>query len=459
MVMVQDEVVKAPLSMSNHSGDVFDRRASIMAYVRGARETQQFPLVRDLDDVAGTWLDGLAWTSKQKKGDEPVCRPASTTANAAHILTNDIRWRGVLAYNSFTEDVVKRVSPPWGADLAGKDVVDGAWTETDVTRAEVWLDLAYGLKMSAKSLSSAIVMVAKKETVHPVRDYLASLEWDGVPRIDRFLVTLFGAPDTPYIRAAGRAWLISAVARVLTPGCKVDTMLILEGPQGIRKSTALCALTGEAWFVELSSSIDPRDTPQLLRGKWIAEFPELAAFKRTKDQETIKAFISRRLDTYRPPYGYRSQDFPRQSVFAGSTNDEKYVKDPTGARRLWPVPCGAINVRHVEIERNQLWAEAVLAFGAGEVWYLTDQALINEAVAVQSERFEESPWTEPVRAWCESRKALGVTVEEVLLSCVGIDMGKWTHNDATTAGIILRRMGWLTKGRERPRRYYPPGVA
>lgn len=461
MVMTESKPTKrktstgVDLSVADFDGNINARRQELSRYIVEAHTIDAIPLVRDLEDVRGTWLDGLSWTGRAKKGDEPLYRPASTTANVTQILNHDVRWLDCLAYDAFAEDVIKALDPPWHEDQQGKDPLRGPWSDIDTTRLEVWLDKAFGMKVGQKSICAAVAMVAKQRTVHPVRDYLERLEWDGKERIGTFLKYLFGAPDSPYIRAIGRAWLISAVARVMQPGCKVDTMLILEGPQGIRKSSALRALTSDAWFVELSSAIDPRETAQLLRGKWIGELPELAAFKRTRDSETIKSFLSRQFDTYRAPYAFRSQDFPRQSVLAGSTNEERYVKDPTGARRLWPVPCSVINVRHVEIERDQLWAEATLAFKRGDPWYLTDDSLVKEAVAAQSDRFEESPWTQPVADYCEKRGVMGVTVEEVMISCLGIDLSKWTHKETGDVGVILRRQGWEPRGRSRPRRYFP----
>jgi len=339
----------------------------------------------------------------------------------------------------------------------------GEWCDEDTTRAESWLLRAYGIRLSDSKVMSSVAVAARSITIHPVRTYLRGLEWDGVKRIDRWLTTFLGAEDSPYVRTIGRNWLISAVARIMRPGCKVDTMLVLEGKTGISKSLALRTLAGgpagddgrESWFTEISSEIDPTATPQLLRRKWIVELGELASLKRTREQETIKSFLSRQEDNYRPPYGKRARDYPRQSVFAGSTNEDRYLRDPTGARRFWPFKCGRIFIRGLEIERNQLWAEAVHAFDKGAAWHLDDEAMVKLATGEQSERYEEDVWTERIREWLTLRAKTGTTLEDVLEVCLQIEPSKWTQWDASRVGAILKRIGWASHGRQRPRRYYP----
>jgi putative DNA primase/helicase len=375
---------------------------------------------------------------------------------------HDPRWADVLTYDAFAESVIMQSIPPWH-HTDGKGAAAGDWTEEDTSRLESWFQRAYGIRVSETKIMGAVSVAARARVVHPVRTYLRSLEWDGAARLDAWLVQLFGAEDSEYTRAIGRAFLISAVARIMRPGCKVDTMLVLEGKTGINKSTAIRALaTGsgtddspQSWYTEISAEIDPRETPQLLRRKWIAELGELASLRRTRDQETIKSFLSRQDDNYRPPYGKRARDFPRQSVFVGTTNDDHYLRDVTGARRYWPVKCQKIFLQGIEIERNQLWAEAVKAFDDGEPWHLTKASVLAASVEAQSERFEDDVWLEVVRDWCEARKVVGVTIEDVMGGALGLEIGAWNHSDAMRVGAVLRRLGWAPVGRARPRLYKP----
>lgn len=435
------------------------RRVALFRELAARTEPTAAPLppLNDLAIVRGTWFEDLLWTrTKAEKGAEPLYKPSSNASNAISILVNDPRWADVLAYDEFAEAIMIRRMPPWHpTDRRGATI--GEWTDEDTTRTESWFQRAYGVRLGEQKILGAVAVAARTRCVHPVREYLRALEWDGIKRIDRWAVTLLGAPDTTYTRAVGRMWLISAVARVMRPGCKVDTMIILEGKTGIKKSTALRALAGDQWFTEIAGMIDPKETPQLMRRKWIIELSELAALRRTREQETIKGFLSRQEDNYRPPYGKRARDFPRQSVFAGTTNEERYLRDPTGARRFWPIECGTIHRRGIEIERDMLWAEALIEYEKGARWFFSDSddELIKSAVAEQDKRYEEDSWLEPVREFCESRRNLGVTTEEILVCCLSIEMGRWTHTETMRLGAVLRRIGWVPTGRERPRRYKP----
>lgn len=450
--------VRGTLRAVDVNGDSDRQRKAIVDYATGAKKNADpLPTIFELSDLAGTWLSMLSWGKRTPKGGDAFFMPHSTVSNLNTILRHDGRWRGVLAYDEFAERVTTTSLPPWHPTDGG-GAVHGDWVEEDTARLESWLHRTYGIKLSDSKIYASVAVVSRAHSVHPVRTYLRGLEWDGAERISTWLTTLLGVADSPYARAVGRLWLISAVARVMRPGCKVDTMLVLEGKTGIRKSSALRALAGDEWFTEISAEIDPRETPQLLRRKWIAEMGELAALRRTRDQETIKSFLSRQCDNYRPPYGKCARDFARQSVFAGSTNEDRYLKDPTGQRRFLPIRCGKIDLQGIEIERDQLWAEAVVAFDAGEQWYLTDDALIAASIREQGERFEDDVWTEPVEDYCRPRVQVGVSTHELLGSCLGIEMGKWTHAELMRVGSILRRIGWGPVGSERPRRYRPVGA-
>ena len=189
-----------------------------------------------------------------------------------------------------------------------------------------------------------------------MRDYLKSLKWDSEPRIERWLIDYLGVGDSEFAWAVGKRWLISAVARIFQPGCQADHTLLLEGDQGIKKSTALRVLTGADWFTDHISDLDSKDSRIDLHGKWIVELGELSAIRRSLT-ERVKSFLTATSDHFRPPYGRSAIDVKRQNVFAGSVNDENPFTDETGDRRFWPVRCGTIFTDKIAEHRDQIWAE------------------------------------------------------------------------------------------------------
>ena len=278
----------------------------------------------------GFWRSGLL---RSDKGEPKRC-----LANVMHIFSMHPEWSSVLAFDAFGLAVVTRKRPPMRPQDAPHEYKLGDWTDEDSARTAAWFATEVGFEPPIAHIDQAVGAVARKHTVHPVRDYLSSLTWDGTPRIDGFASRYLGAYASPYSAAVGRRWLISAVARVFEPGCKVDSLLALEGKQGIGKSTALRVLTGAAWFADTGIAIGDKDSYQALRRKWIYEFSELASI-RGRDIERVKSFLSSQVDTYRASYGRRTQDHPRQVVFAGSTNEAHYLADPSGSRRFWPLRC------------------------------------------------------------------------------------------------------------------------
>jgi predicted P-loop ATPase len=229
-------------------------------------------------------------------------------------------------------------------------------------------------------------VVAQDTPYHPVREYLKALKWDGTPRLQIWLAEYLGAEADPvYLAAVGRKFLISAVARVIQPGCQVDHMLVLEGPQDLGKSRTARALARyPEWFTDDMPDIHDKDAALQLSGRWIVELAELAALRRS-ELEGMKAFITRPVDVFRPPYARRTVGVPRQSVFVGTTNEAHYLRDPTGNRRFWPVPCSLIDIDALECDRDQLWAEALHALHAGEAWHLTRE----ETALANAERAKE----------------------------------------------------------------------
>lgn len=241
-----------------------------------------------------------------------------------------------------------------------------------------------------------MLAVARQHRVHAVRDYLARLRWDGAPRLDLWLHRHLGVRDVPLTRAFASKFLIGAVARARQPGAKVDHMLILEGDQGLFKSSALEALmpATELFTDDLGESLG-KDAAERIAGKWLVEVAELDAMGKA-EVTRIKSFITRRVDRFRPAYGRWAVDSQRQCVFAGTTNADVYLKDETGGRRFWPVRIGAVDLDGIRRERDQIWAEAVARHAAGERWWLESKELIAAAGSEQRARFVEDVWQDEI---------------------------------------------------------------
>jgi len=281
-------------------------------------------------------------------------------------------------------------------------------------------------------------MAARDRPFHLVKTYLQGLEWDRVERVDCWLSTYLGAEDTDYPRAVGSRWLISAVAGISRPGAKADCSLILEGPQGIRKSTALRTLAGE-YFTDELADLGSKDAAMQTRGVWIIELSELYSLSHS-EVARIKAFMSRTTDRFRPPYGMRLVESPRQCVFAGTVNHSTYLRDETGGRRFWPIACGRIDVVGLARDRDQLWAEAKIRFESGGVWWLETNYLVQMASDQQIERYEGDPWEEVIGPWLDARAS--VSISEVLEKCIQKAQALWRQTDRNRAARCLRTLGW-----------------
>lgn len=316
-----------------------------------------------------------------------------------------------------------------------------------------------GLKTVGKDLTAdAVLTVARWRKRHPVRDWLDGLQYDGKKRLDSWLVRHTGAEDTPFNRAAGRKFLLQMVARVMQPGCKADHVLVLTGPQGFGKSSACRILAGGQYFSDTLPAItgDKTDAIRHLQGKWLVELAELAP-SRKSEAEDLKAFLSGAVDRVRLPYAKRDREFPRQCVFIGTTNDELFAKDSTGGRRFWPVAVGKmIDTEALAKERDQLFAEAVAAFKAGESWWLDREFEAEHARPVQAAAYLEDTWAEDIREWLDKPAGDGfdpepgesveprseVRIGEVLFGAIGLPTSQHTRAHQKRVAEILRTLGW-----------------
>lgn len=370
--------------------------------------------------------------------------------NAITILVHDPAWEGVLAYDEFAETIITRTIPPWRPQDAAPDTKPGDWTDEDTIRTQAWLSDLHKLDIGLDTVLSAVKVVSARVRLHPVREWLTSMNWDCKRRVGTWLIDCLGCDDTPYVREVGICFLVAAVARAMVPGCKVDTVLVLEGDQGTFKSSCLRALFGDEWFLEMSTmDIANKDAMQVLRRKWGAEMPEIDGFSTKTESAHLKSYFSRRIDTYRASYGKGARDYPRQTVFAGTTNKDQYLPDETGGRRFHPVKCRRGDPARVAQIRDQLWAEALALYEGGVPWHVVDPDLERAFGEQQADRYRAHPWEETIEKWLAkppdvgpARAKIGVTTGDVLEGALHIDVGKRTQSDATQVSACLRRLGW-----------------
>lgn len=263
-----------------------------------------------------------------------------------------------------------------------------------------------GFDPSEAGVMAAIRTIAHDKAYHPVQDYLDRLEWDGVARLDRVSEEILRAQGDDHERSLARrmvrCWFISAVARALKPGEQVDTSLVLAGPQGFRKSSFFRAMAG-AWFADTEIRIGDKDGLQQIHAAWITEWGEIDRITSARHAGEVKAFVARRADTFRPPYGRITETFQRSCVIVGSTNSEQFLTDPTGSRRFWVVRVGArIDLEAAAAIRDQLWAEAVHAYRSGEQWWLTDDEDRQREEGAERHRLRD-PWEAVIERYLASR--------------------------------------------------------
>ena len=293
----------------------------------------------------------------------------STASNIIAILENDPKLKGHVWHNLFNGFNYVTGGLPWNREAT-------QWGNTDDANLRIFLEENYGVTGKDK-IKDAMVAVVTRHKVHPIREYLDSLEWDGVPRLDRLIIDYVGAEDNELNRAMTRKHFTAAVARVYNPGCKYDYCLIIAGAEGIGKSTLFNVMGGD-WFSDSLVTMEGTKGMEQARNGWVIELPELGSIKRS-DVEQVKAYISRQNDMYRPAYGSVMESHPRQCVFCGTTNETYFLKGETGNRRFWVMSVNPDLRKHgdprtaIEADRNQLWAEAVQRFKDGEKLYLSEE--------------------------------------------------------------------------------------
>ncbi len=332
------------------------------------------------------------------------------------------------------------------------------WTEHDDNILTTFLQRA-DLNVSTAIAAQAVETVAYEQRRHPIREYFDGLTWDGEPRIGAWLSSYLGVAYNAYSSTIGACWLKAAAARIRWPGCKVDNIVILNGPEGVRKSTAVKSLCPNVkWFSDSLPSIvdtNERDVATHLRGVWIIELAELAAVvgdRRAGSIEKVKAFATRETDRYRAAYARREIEVPRQCVFMGTSNETIFTSH-TGNRRFWPVDVTMIDIDALMRDRDQLWAEAWHRIGDGEEWYITDPNVNDMAKEEQKAREEEDPWAALIAQWIDRLVVDGVDITSVLpptilMDAIGVRASDLDRIKTLRVTKILRKAGYASKKRK-----------
>jgi predicted P-loop ATPase len=346
-------------------------------------------------------------------------------------------------------------------------------TDADVCQLQSWLQWFGFRRLGKDATHDAISKHAREHAFHPVRNYLSALKWDGEGRLRFLLSRYFDAEQSDYTEQVGTMFLISMAARIFRPGCKVDHMLILEGEQGMLKSSA-CGVLAGAYFSDQLPDITSKEAFQHLRGKWLIEVAELRAYSRAAIDH-FKEFVVRDTERYRPPWGRKEVHEPRQCVFVGSTNKKLYLKDETGNRRFWPTMTGEIDLALLRQDRDQLFAEAVELFRAGVPWWPNHDFERQTIRSEQEARFEPDAWEEPiVRYLAVLHEPKRTTILRVAVGALGFEgerpliinhdqpqpargtpINRLTPKDQNRIAAILTHLRWEPK-RDMHERWWQP---
>jgi len=365
------------------------------------------------------WLQwGLQLTEKKL--------PHLNLHNAALILESDPAFKDRLYFDDFLQRIMRRNSPA------------REWADADDLELVRHIQSTLALpRIGREAVSQAVIQVAYKRRRNCVQEWVDSLKWDGQKRLEQFFADHMGAENTEYCQNTSRNFWLSMAARIYRPGCKVDNMIILEGPQGVGKSTALQIIGGD-WFAEQhESATNPKAFAEILQGKLLVEISEMESFSNA-EVNRVKQTITCRSDRFRAAYSRHAADHPRTCVFVGTTNREDWNRDETGARRFWPIACGGdIDLEGIRAARDHLFAEARDRLMAGEdYWKMPVDATTHE----QRDRYMPDPWHAKV---IEYLKGLSeVTTDKILLDVLDMRLSDQSRADQMRVGRILRFLGW-----------------
>lgn len=392
--MVDDDVDNTPISLE-------EKR----------RQRQQQKLL----DPSTRWLEAELMLTRQ---GEPYCN----AENVRRILKQDQRFGAVLWYDADAKSVMSD---------------ERLWADTDDIDLLAHLQSEYAIpRMALEPVRQGVDSFARSKAKAPLTDWLGSLTWDQTERLPSWLPDAYGCERNDYTAAVGRCWLVSLVARAYKPGCQVDTMVVLEGAQGLRKSSSLEILGGQ-WYRAITQPFGSKEWLEAITGVvWLAEVADLSGF-RGRDLDHLKAALTTRVDRFRRSYDRRALDYPRRCVFAGTTNRDDWQADDTGGRRFLPIPVREVNLEFIRAQREQLFAEAVHRFKAGADWWEIPH---QDAQREQELRRDDDVWQPKIENYCHSRTS--VTVPDILLDCLEIEPAKQDKRSQMRVASVLRVIGF-----------------
>jgi predicted P-loop ATPase len=381
------------------------------------------------------------WWEDLLKGDNG--NPVPNLHNAVVVLRGEPEFHHLFAYDQMLCSAI--LMRPFD-DAPG--FKPRPLTDSDVSRIQTRVQALALLRLSKDVIHQAVDVIAEDRRFHPVRDYLNRLEWDGVSRLETWLIDYLGVERDPYSMTVGAMFLVSMVARIFQPGCKVDHLLVLEGAQGVLKSTA-CRILGGEWFSDNLPDVSKagKDVSQHLRGKWLIEVDEMHAMNRAEAAQ-LKSFITRQTERYRPSYGRLEVIEPRQCVFIGTTNKDAYLRDETGGRRFWPLKIGTINTAALESDRDRLFAEAVKRYRDGARWWPDKDFEREYTMPEQAARYEGDVWEDQIKVYLEIKDK--VTIGQIARDVFSLENAKIGTAEQRRIAAVLDLLGWerLPKDRQ-----------
>lgn len=452
-----DAAIMAALEQTNQTAcDEPVSDAELTTIVESALRYQKGEL-RTISKDMPEWREPKLTMMLDKDGNV-TDRPAQTIHNAEEAIMYDRELFGRIRFNEIAYAPYVYGNLPWRPYKGWRE-----WTNTDDSNLRSYIEKHYGLKSSEKVMD-ALANVCSKYTVNPIKAMLETCHdnWDGNKHVENLLPNMLGAEKSEYTTAVMRLIMLGAVTRVYHPGCKFDYMMVLVSDQGIGKSTFLRLLCiNDAWFNDNFSTLDGDKAVEKLRGMWIVELAELQATKRTKDVETIKAFITSRVDTYRTPYARRTEQRPRMCILCGTSNPTDFLTDRTGNRRFLPITCGLHPAKYdmfadeaaTRMEFAQAWGEIMDEYlrKGGKISLVLPKRLQHEAINMQERYMEEDPRVGIIQEWLDTSEHDRVCVAMIWKEALGNDYGEPKRVDVREIHDIMRNTvaDWEPVGKRR----------
>lgn len=395
----------------------------------------------------------LQWSHRNGRADGPLNPNMTNAVNFCLLSLRTESRAGVtktvpnelyrlLRYNQFSNQIEFTRRAPWHQD----GFVHKNWEDSDAIEFRLWLSRFHNFEVGPMPAQDAAVAVARFYQYHPVREYVKSLKWDGVERLHKWLAHYCGADYTRFTSAVGEKFLIAAVARVFIPGCQSDSMLVLEGFEGMGK-TSIVRILGGPFYADIPIDPHHKDTTHLMQGSWFLENAELDSLRRI-EMSALKRFLTLTVDKVRLSYARNTCELPRQNVWVGTVNPDgpkcNYLMDVEGNRRFWPVFTRDIKLAALKKDRNQLFAEAYHYFLRGKPWHLDTPELVKDQKREVALRLHRDLWADVISDWMASDLASDVvTTKKVALQAIGLSARQLTGRDISNRiAVVMGRLGY-----------------